>query len=183
VARQTVKFTDTFVETPPFDLTPFQKDGALVASTGQLRWYEGSQPGIVIDTPGTQAIVGWLQGRKFQLGDVDLTSATPFAAIYVTAAGPDETIRSAKRLIVTTIARARNTEMKLAGGRLLAKGRAPILMEPVRVELKLKRSGTPTVYACDHDGRRTAAIVQPHNGVFTLDSAQTKTIWYEIVYR
>jgi hypothetical protein len=182
VARNAVIFTDSFAETPAFDLAPFQKDGALAASTGQLRWYEGAQPGIAIDTPGTQAIVGWFQGRPLRLTDVEIDSQTPFAAIYVTAAGPTETIRTAGRLLITTVARARNTEMKFGGSHLLVKGRGPIRLEPVKAEIALKRPGAPTVYACDHDGRRTSTVVPVRDGKVTLDSAQNKTIWYEVVY-
>ena len=117
---------------------------------------EGEQPYIVIDTPATQAVVGWAGGRSLKLGDVELATRTSFAAVYVTAAGMTEDIKTAKRLIVTTIARARNTDMKIQSGVLLEKGTGPIRVEPVQVDLTLKRPGTPTVYVCDHDGNRTA---------------------------
>lgn len=183
VARNAVNFTGAFKETPAFDLAPFAKDGALVSSTGQLRWIEGDQPHIVIDTPGTQAVVGWAKDKTYRLGDVDLTGRTPFAAIYVTAAGAGEKIGNARCLIVTAIARARNTDMKLLGDRMLAKGEGPIRIEPVQLELTLKRPGAPTIYVCDHDGNRTATAIPVRDGKVALDGGQTKTIWYEIVYR
>jgi hypothetical protein len=182
VARNAVAFTDAYQETPAFDLKPFEKDGALVSSTGELRWFEGKDGHIVIDTPATQAVVGFAGGRSYALRDVAIAPQTRFAAVYVTAADPGADIATGKRLIVTTLARARNTGMKYQGERLLVRGKGPIVIEPVRAELTLKRSGKATVYVCDHDGNRTGTTVPVQDGKVTLDGAQTQTIWYEIVW-
>ena len=183
VARNVVAFTDTYQETPTFDLKPYAKDGALVSSTGELRWIEGADAHIVINTAATQAVVGFAGGRNFELADVAIAFKTRFAAVYVCAADPGANIKNAERLIVTTLARARNTDMKFVGDRLLNKGKDPIVIEPVAVELSLKRTGSPTVYVCDHDGNRTPTTIPVNNGKVTLDSAKTQAIWYEIVYK
>jgi hypothetical protein len=179
VARCTVAFTERFEETKPFDLVPFQKDGALVSSTGELAWREGTEGCITINTAATKAVVGWAGGRTYQLGEIAITPKTPFAAIYVTAVGRDEDLRSAKRVLVTAIARARNTGMKISGGRMLTKGEAPILAEPVAAEIVINRPGTPTVHALDLCGRRVA-LLSVSAGRFVFDGAQTKTAYYEI---
>jgi len=87
-------------------------------------------------------------------------------------------------MLITTIARARNTDQKLIGGTLIRRGNGPILMEPVVCSLTfLKREGTPTVYVLDHDGRRTGVTlpVLP-NKVVHLDGRTTKAVYYEVVW-
>jgi hypothetical protein len=182
VARCTVEFTDAFQETKPFDLKPYEKGGALVSSTGELAWREGAEGSFTIDTAATKAVVGFAGGKAWTLGDVTIAPRNPFAAVYVTAVGRDEDLRSASRLLVVAIARARNTGMKYSGGRLLATGGAPILAEPVAATITLRRPGTPTVHVLDLCGRRTPATLPVADGAFTIDGAQTKTAYYEISY-
>ena len=50
-------------------------------------WYDPT----VTYTPGTKAVVGFVQGRTCELGEVSIAPASKFAAIYVTAREPDRT--------------------------------------------------------------------------------------------
>lgn len=82
------------------------------------------------------------------------------------------------------IARARNTGMKTSedGTRLLDKGREPILMEPVRATITLRRSGSPKVTLLDHDGLPTGRTLQVKDGAFRIDGAKDCTPYYLVQY-
>lgn len=185
VARCTVEFTDAFRETPAFDLAPHLENDAYRSVTGELRWTSGDnrQGGhFTIDTEGTQAVVGFAEGKTARLKRASITPHTRFAAIYVTAARPGACVADADTLLVTAIARARNSGAKVVGDTMLDNGQAPIVMEPVRAEIVLARSGTPTVWVLDHDGVRTGEKVPVSNGVLMIDGAKYKTPYYEVDY-
>ena len=178
VARSVVAFTPTYQETPVFDLRPFEQDGYLVSATGQLRWKEGREGFFTMDTDATKAVVGFANGQTCTLTGVTIKPESRFAAIYVTAPGRNETIVTAKSLLIVAIARARNTGMQFndAGDRLLAKGQAPVLLEPVKATLTIP--GKSRVVLLDHDGQRTDKTLPVVNGAFTIDGARDKTPYY-----
>ncbi len=186
VARAVVEFTDRYRDTPAYDPEKAREGGAYVSTTGQLRWTPGQDAvdgHFTMDTAATKAVVGFAEGETCRLGNVTITPRSRFAAIYVTAKEPDKDLAGSKSLLVVAIARARNTGMKWAAGRrVLAKGKGPILMEPVLAEIALARAGTPKVYVLDHDGRRTGKTVPVSNGAFKIDGAAYKTPYYEIAY-
>ena len=188
VARAVVAFTATNQPTPTFDLAPYRtKDGAYVSCTRQLCWYPGASRKdghFMMNTPATKAVVGFAQGRVCELGDVTITPATRFAAIYVTAKTANGTLAADKDLLVVAIARARNTGMKvLDDSHLLSPGSAPILMEPVKARIALRRLGTPTVTLLDHDGCRTEKTLPVHDGAFEIDGARDHTCYYLVSYQ
>jgi len=185
VARCVVEFTDTYRDTPEFLLAPYRRDDTLVSSTRQLVWHAGKSKMdgfFTMDTPGTQAVVGFAQGRRCLLGDVTLEPASRFGALYVTAQGKDETLASAKKVLIVAIARARNTAAKVHADRvLLARGEAPIVLEPVRSGLTLKRA-PKAVRLLDHDGGRTDKTLPVENGKVDIDTGRDKTCYYLLEY-
>lgn len=185
VGRAVVRFTDQFVPTPAVQLGEFIRDGVFRSMTGQLAWTPGTNNHdghITINTPGTQALVGFAENVTADLENVKITSRSPFAAIYVTALSRDRTLADDSRLLVTTIGRVRNTGMKVVAGEVVVRGGPPMIVEPIVVDLQLKRSGKPVVHILDHDGRRTGRTLDVANGKVTLDGAQTMTVYYEIEF-
>ncbi len=186
-ARCVVEFGDMYKDTPAFDLTPYQKDGCLVSSTGQLRWYEGQSKldgYITIDTDATKAVVGFAQGKVCTLGEVSIQPQCRFAAIYVTAQERDKDIATSRNLLIVAIARARNTGQQLneAEDQIIAPGAGPVLMEPVKAAITIRRAGSPEVIVLDHDGFSTDQTVPVVDGVFTIDGARDKTPYYIVRY-
>jgi hypothetical protein len=138
---------------------------------------------FTIDTAATKAVVGFAAGRTYRLGDVTITPQSRFSAIYVTAKEPDKTIETSRQLLVVAMARARNTGMKVFGDcRLLQRGTAPVVMEPVRAEIAIRKGGTPTVELLDHDGCRTRQTLPIDDDVVHIDGARDKTCFYLIEY-
>jgi len=185
--RVVVNFVDQAKKTETVDLSEYANNQGNVfsSSTAELAWKSGANlrdGWMTINTPRTKALVGFTEARNtFNLDDITIRPRTPFAAIYVTSLD-DEPIRSSKSMLVTTIARARNTDMKLIGGTLIHKGTGPILMEPVVCELTFRRSGTPKVYILDHDGCRTGTTLPVTDGCVQLDGRETKAVYYEVSY-
>lgn len=192
-ARGVVRFTDTFTATEDFDLEPFRKGDAIVSSTGQLRWVAGSNDKdghLVINTPGTQAVVGFAQDKSFDLADVSVRPGSRYGALYVTARSPGGVLATDKAVLVTAIARARNAgAVILADSFLFNKGEmkgtrllGPVVMEPVIATLALKRSGRPTVHLLDHTGVKTGKTLPVENGVIRIDTGRDATPYYLIEY-
>jgi hypothetical protein len=186
VARSIVAFTDEYRPTPAFDISGYRRDGGYVSSTDQLRWTPGTSKldgFFTIDTDATQAAVGFAEGQTCRLGDVSISPQSRFAAIYVTAQGKDETVASAKKLLVVAVARARNTGMKVFNNcRLLDRGGPPVVMEPVQASIAIRRSGNPVVHLLDHDGCRTGKTIPITDGKFVIDGARDKTCYYLVQY-
>lgn len=188
VARCAIKFAEEHRDAPAFDLSPYERDGTLVSSTGQLRWIES--PGqklagyFTIDTAGTKAVVGFAQGEECRLGDVTIAPQSPFAAIYVTAREPDKDLATSDRLLIVAIARARNAQMQFndAGDGVLDRGEPPVLMEPVRAILTIRRPDASRLRLLDHDGLPTQTTVPIRNGTVTIDGARDKTPYYVIEF-
>jgi hypothetical protein len=189
VARCVVDFADVYRDTPAFGTAPFEQDGFLVSSTGQLRWKEEADKELggyfTIDTPGTKAVIGFAQGRECTLGNVTITPRCRFGAIYVTAREPDEGIVTSRQLLVVAVARARNTGMELSAGEneILERGKEPILMEPVKATVAIADRLIEEVNVLDHDGRRADRTLTTTGGQFTIDGATDRTMYYEIVLR
>jgi hypothetical protein len=187
VVRSVVKFTDQYADTPAFDLKAYQKDGQFVSSTGQLRWKEadGKSGGFfTMDTPGTKAVVGFASGRACELGVVTIEPESRFAAIYVTAKEPDKTLETSREVLIVALARARNTGMKVSpdGARVLSPGKAPIVMEPVKAKIAVRKAGSAQLIPLDHDGRTTGKSIPVAQGAFTIDGARDKTPYYLLRY-
>lgn len=187
--RSAVAFTDRYTDTSPFDLKPFLRQGQIVSSTGQLRWQPGDEAGLpggffTLDTPATKAAVGFAQGRTLELGNLSITPESRFAAIYVTAREPDKDLESSREVLIVALARARNTGMKFSpgGDRMLLAGKPPILMEPVRAKIRLRRSGGAKLQLLDHNGLATSRSRPLVEGSVSLDGAVDKTPYYLLRY-
>jgi hypothetical protein len=63
---------------------------------------------------------------------------------------------------------------------LLEVGTAPLLLEPVQVNLKVKNRQYRKVYLLDHSGNRTGKSLPLKNGRFFIDGNLYKTIYYEL---
>ena len=193
VARGTVRFTETFQPTAAFDLGAYRKNGRLVSATGQLQWQPGksAQDGfIVLDTPGSQAVVGFAEGQTLALADCDISPKSRYGAIYLSARAKGGALASDRAILITAIARARNPGMLvLNDGYLMSRGEirnhrpvGPVVMEPVVAEVALRRAGAPTLHILDHGGVKTGRTVPVAGGRFTLDTGRDASPYYLLEY-
>jgi hypothetical protein len=177
----------TFTENEPAevvaDLTPFIKNSHVLSNTGQLMWDKSGY--FTVNSPGTKGIAGFAAGVKVYLEDMAIETPNPFAVILATSLEPDKAIKESGRILITTIARAKNTGMKYNDDRteLLEVGEAPLLLEPVMVNLEMKRKGKFIVSVLDHLGRKTGQTIQPKGKNSNWMELKHKAFYYLIEYK
>lgn len=166
------------------EISSLWKDSAMNSTTGQLMWSEKGNGYFTINTPGTKGFVGFSNHEPMNLGEVTLTINNEFAVVLVTSLDQEKGIDRARKILVTTIARAQNTGMKFNDDRtqLLARGGAPILLEPVSLSIKIDRKSTPKITVLNHSGRKTDQIILATDQWIRMDGGTTKAIYYLIEY-
>jgi hypothetical protein len=155
---------------------------SVISSTQQLRWNYGSKGYFTINTNGTQGFVGFAKGEVIDLQDVQLKTSNEFAVVLASSLQKGKTVKQSGSILITCMARARNTGMKFNEdhSQLLDVGKAPILLEPVDVSLRVKNKKFTSLYLLDHSGNRTGKVVSANNGMFLLNGSEYKTIYYEL---
>lgn len=184
LGRLELEFTDEFEPTVLPDWSKWTSNRVVKSNTGQLEWdYSQKDRGFfTVNTDGTRAIVGFTEGREFTLGDISIQTDNPFAIIYITSLEKNKTIANSDSLLVTTLARARNTGMKYKyteGEDILETvGEAPLLVEPVSAKITFRAMRFSSATALDHDGRITDKTLPVRRGKLILNGSKNKTIWY-----
>jgi hypothetical protein len=168
----------------------------FVSDTGQLRW-DLSKDGagyFTVDTPRSKLFTGFVAGRVFQLGDVDLSigrTQRDWATISLACmdgAGFDRP----GHILLTATGMVRNTgaELERLGGDRVTLGdrwgTEPVLCEGVPARIVLPVAATRVkVYALDASGHRRGAVAVEAEGGKTLLSidGRYRTVWYEVEVR
>ncbi len=194
--RVVLEFVDGPVEQPVVDKSaPFldRETGSVRSTTGELFWDAAGEGCFTVNTPGTKAAVGYIGGRTHDLGEVAMRTDNPYAHLYVTALGKEETIANAQALLVTTVARMvdKGTVFDAYADAPLAKPepkKGPTLIEPVKAAFEVKGRKDAKVFALDHEGRKPDGaqplpVEKTKDGVrFTVDGAQTKAVHYVVEF-
>ena len=142
---------------------------------------------LVIDTPFTQALVGWVGREPASLDHLDFSTDNDFAVLAATSIGP-EPIEKAKRLLVTAIARVEPTGFRWVSPSRHAvadPGRTPLLQEPVRARIVWRRKGTVRAFALDAAGERVGParveVLPNGQGVALVIDGRTAGFHWELV--
>jgi hypothetical protein len=182
--RVVVEFTPSRQPSLLPEMDRFRRGTTIVSSTKQLAWDTRQQGSFTINTPGTKAVVGFAQGRRLKLGDVTITSNSPYASIVLTSAEKTATLANARRAILSVVARNCNTGFKYFAldQKILDNGKPPILLEPVKATIELAGRRPVEVHILDHDGRRTGRQLPSDDGRVQIDGTRDKAIYYEFVF-
>jgi len=115
---------------------------------------------VTVNSPRTQGVVGFTGGQPVSLDDVTISIENDFAVVVISALDGDS-IRDARRLLVSTSARAQWTGMEFdeQKGVVTKSGRPPFLMEPVTGSVTIKQDRPMTVYRLSSSGRRLGKVV------------------------
>ncbi len=183
LGRLEIEFTDTFQETILPDWSRWTQDSIIESNTGELLWnYQDERGYFTVNTTGTKCVAGFTNGKEFKLGDISIQTDNPFAIIYITSLEKEKSIEEANSLLITTMARARNTGMRYKYEDeetiLEAVGEAPLLVEPVGANITFHKGKIKKVTALDHNGRQTSQAIPVKRGKVAIDDKQYKTIWY-----
>ncbi|MFW5829747.1 MAG: hypothetical protein ACOCXA_05750, partial [Planctomycetota bacterium] len=183
VGRCVVDFVEEPEPVRAVDLEAHRRGGALHSTTGQLRWHQGDGPAsgwCVIDTAGTKAVIGFLPAEPIELGAVTITpERAGFAIIALTALEQDCDLSNSEQVLVTALARARNTGMKLnpEENAILQAGKPPLLMESMAARIDLGDTHLAQAVVLDHDGRATQAQAPLSDGTLSLDTARDESMY------
>jgi hypothetical protein len=183
---------------PPIvkDISAYWDPKNLVAHslTGELTW-DAKQGFVRINTPRTQAVIGFLSAEPHTLASTSIKSPTRFGAIYVTAMDGEAPIRAARRMLITAVGPARNTGMEYETTtqssrlgapfwRLKAEGTGPALLEAVTGEIQIQcaRPNDFKAWALDPVGKRIREVpVQVQDQALQLElTAAYATVYYEV---
>lgn len=142
---------------------------------------------LAIDSPHTQVLAGWAEGRAHSSGGADLESSSEFAVVAVSALG-NAPVAEADRLLVTLVGRAIPSGLRWVDHwrrEVADPGRPGILMEPVRARVTWKRrtAGDVRAFALGNDGSRGQALkvdTLPGGGV-RVDLRGGATMHWELV--
>jgi hypothetical protein len=146
------------------------------SDTGELTrdWKEGV---LTIDTPKTQAVVGWIGGKALKLGAATFRFSTPKAVVALTSLD-ERPLSSSQFVLITAIARAIPADT-VGGPKNLP--HLPFLSEPVVGEVVLKSDlDQPELLALASDSRVRHRLV-PKRGADGLSirlPTERGTHWY-----
>jgi hypothetical protein len=163
--------------------------------TGQLTW--NAKDGVVsIDTPRTAGAIGFLSAAPVRLRSVELTTTTPFGALYVTSLEDEKPVTQALRLLVSAVGPARNTGMayETTGGtsrqfgtpmwHLAEEGTAPIMLRAIVGELRIRSAHADALsaWALDINGKRRMEVpLRVEGGAVVLPmGVEHAAVYYEV---
>jgi hypothetical protein len=162
---------------------PFKSD------TGQLVWDTGTDSQsatFTIDTPRSQALVGFLNSSPRAVSNLSADVKNHFAAIMVTAL-EDKPIAQAQRLLLVAAVRTENSNMQWDARKISARGgESPTLIEPVMGTITLKglegASGV-SVTPLDGAGRAIGGAISARKAGadWEIPVGDPATPWYQVV--
>jgi hypothetical protein len=140
---------------------------------------------LFVETPHTVALAGWPGRKPVEAGGVTIAAETPYAVVAVSSLG-DEPVASARRLLVTAVARVEPTGIAWADEtrrEVAEPGRPPLLQEPVRAAITWKHRGRIKAYALDNSGKRRGEVTleKAAGGAKLVLDGRTATVHWELV--
>ncbi|MGO9914533.1 MAG: hypothetical protein ACLQIB_07445 [Isosphaeraceae bacterium] len=122
--------------------------------------WDPSRGRLVIDTPYTQGLVGWVGEQAASLGQIDIQCGDRFAVVIASSAS-SEPIASTKRLLVSAIGRIEPTGYRWVDSwqrHVADPGRPPFLQEPIRARVVWRHKGRARAFVLDNEGKRQGPV-------------------------
>lgn len=173
---------------PPTAAFPAPPSGAIVSDTKELTWdtTDPSKGVVAVDTPRTQALIGFLKSCPRKLRNLSAETGNEFAALVLSSMDGKPVSQSA-RMLLTAASRVTNTGIKWndAHTRVASQGESPTLIEPVTGRLRLSglaKASAVTAAALDGSGHAIGEPVRAgHDGAdWVLPIGSPATTWYVI---
>jgi len=137
-----------------------EKAGEVTSDTGEM-WRSWAKRVGKIDSPRTQCIYGFL-GKAGELSTQSMTvSASNEYAVVALSSLTDAAIDTSDNLLLTTVGRAENTDMKFNEDRteVLDTGKAPIQIEVIEADIAIQTDKKNlTVWSIGPEGFYTGRI-------------------------
>jgi hypothetical protein len=175
-------------EGPPSGSFEAAATSPIQSDTGELAWQcSGKGTGlVVVNTPRSQALIGYCGGRQPATENLQAGVNTPFCAI--TASSLDgKPIADADHLLVTATARVANSGMEWNDRRtsLTSWGKPPTCIEPVTGELALRNlrgARSVSVQPLDGAGRPLGGAIRAQHSSqgWTFRLGEPATTWFVV---
>lgn len=125
----------------PVAAAPVSDKGPIVSDTGQLSWrtHDGQDGLVTIDTPRSQALIGFIKANGIGVTNLSADISNRFATITLSSLD-GKPVGLSNRLLLTTTGKVQNTGSEWNERRTVyAKwGTAPTLIEPIKGWIELK---------------------------------------------
>jgi hypothetical protein len=167
--RCLIQFTDTAMPSDEPDMTKYQQGTVITSTTGQLVWDSADHGFFTINTAGTKAVVGFAAEKTQKLGDVTITSHTPYASIILTALDQKSTLATTQSALLTVVAREA--------------GANPLMVEPVQVDIGISNRPIGQVNVLDQSGVLTQKTIPVNQNSFHINSGDDQTLYYQVVFK
>ena len=160
----------------------------IASDTGELAWsWSKADAGqVTVDTPRTQALIGFASAERGRLANLSAQITNPFSVIVLTSLDEHPIAHSGKLLLVAG-ARAVNTGMLWNAGHtgLAQWGGTPTLIEPIQGTVTLRgldRATNVAVQPLDGAGRPLGdPIAAAHHGdTWQIPLGTPVTTWYAV---
>ncbi len=159
----------------------------IVSDTRELAWHDAERrAGVVtVDTPRTQAIIGFSNANPKSTSHLAVTVENTFSAITLSSMD-GKSLPDSSKLLLTAASRVANTGMRWNAARttLTDWGAAPSVIEPVRGTVILRGIGAKSVVATPLDtaGRPLGppAPVRRTAAGWEIAIGEPATTWYVI---
>jgi hypothetical protein len=140
---------------------------------------------LVIDTPYTQGLAGWVGTAPAGFEKLEFKVDQPFAVVVASSVG-NQPIATSRRLLVTAVARVEPTGYRWVDSwkrEVADPGRPPLLQEPVRARIRWRFKGPAKAFALDNTGARTATVPLrvTEDGVELDVNGDSPTLHWELV--
>ena len=185
-----------FHEAVPADKAYPQSSGRIESDNGQL-WRDTKKRIGAVDTDRTKILYGFLglasnvasnkvrTSEGISINGLSVECATDFAVIALSSL-TDDPICKSDNILLTTVGRARNTDPVFDGEKMLEVGKAPILAEVIRAEIRLEteHGQKMKVWGVNAEGFYSGAVPTTwENGVlrFTVGDEENPACYYLIV--
>ncbi len=150
------------------------------------RW-DHTRGRLLLDTPYTQGLAGWIGGESASFTHLDFTTENPFAVLLATSIS-DEPIATSKRLLVSAIARVEPTAFRWVDSwkrEVASPGRPPFVQEPVSARVVWRHKGRVRAFVLDNTGARSEEVkletVPGREGVSLRIDGKTAAFHWELV--
>ncbi len=164
-------------------------EGPWVSETDEIIWDTRDSVNAVykINAPAARAAIGYIGGKKIELGDVTIamdTTSFNWATITLTALDGKSLEKSSKILLVAA-GRVENTDWKWNADKTTLGaewGKSPTIAEGIPARLIFKNMDKFSVYALDPAGNqvREVPVIAGKSEQSVDIGAQYKTLWYII---
>ncbi|MEM7134794.1 MAG: carbohydrate binding domain-containing protein [Chloroflexota bacterium] len=188
-----LRITDFDAATPHTLTLPAPTGPIYQSAGGQLTWdtSETNRGHFTFDAPHAQGVIGFIDGKQFNLTDITLNipaQAAEFGAITVQSLD-DQPLATSRELLLGVFTRAENTGMVWNAEENSVNdqwGSAPVLIQPLTFDITLTLSDAQRARTWVLDETGTPRMPIDHqifNATqisFTVDTAIHQTLWYRI---